>query len=179
MRIALAMMLVAAVAGCSKPASVDEENASVEQVSKAIAGSGADNRFTPGRWESKAELTALSGEGVPAGALQQAQGALAKTGTVATCLTPEKASKPGSDFFAPEASDCTYRHFKMANGVLDALLVCGPGGQTTSELKGTFDPHQYSLNVINKMAVGGRNMTMSMKVDSRHTGECRGDEKAT
>lgn len=177
MRLALAMAMALAATACSKPANVDEKNASVEQVGKAIANSGANNQFTPGRWESKAELIGLSGDGIPSGALQQAQATLARTGAVATCLTPEQAARPGTDFFAPEASDCTYHHFKMENGVLDALLVCGPGGKTTSEMKGSFSPRQYNIALTNKMNIGGRNMTMNMKVESKHAGNCRGDEK--
>ena len=172
-----AAMMALAVLGCSKPGKVDEKNASVEQVGKAIADAGASAHFTPGRWETRVDLKAIEGQNIPPAALQTAKSALARAGVVATCLTPEQAAKPGDGFFNQDTRNCTYKHFRMADGKLDALLACGANGEESAAMKGTFDPTHYNIALTNKTAVGGRSMTMTMDVESRHAGQCRGDEK--
>ncbi|HEX2624938.1 MAG TPA: DUF3617 domain-containing protein [Sphingomicrobium sp.] len=172
-----ALMAGLAIAGCSKSDTVDEKDASVEQVSKAIADAGASARFTPGRWETRVDLKNVEGQGLPPGALESARAAISRAGVVATCLTPEQAAKPGAGFFNQDTRNCTYKRFKMADGKLDALLTCGANGEESAEMVGTFDPTHYQIALTNKTGIGGRSMTMTMNVDSRHAGQCRGDEK--
>src|SRR5689334_14438774 len=55
-RMTLAVLGLVMAAGCSKPATIDKKDASVEEVGKAIADSGAATHFQPGRWETRVDL---------------------------------------------------------------------------------------------------------------------------
>lgn len=174
---AVSIMALATLAGCSKPARVDERNATPEEVGKAIADASGDIHLAPGRWETTADLKALDGPGVLPAALGIARDSLAKKGPVATCLTPEQAARPGATFFNKDARNCTYHHFKMENGEIDALLTCGDKGQESAEFKGRYGPRRYTIDMTTRSVIEGRPMTMTMSLYSKNTGQCRGDEQ--
>ena len=174
---AVTMLALAVLAGCSKPGKIDEKNATPEQVGKAIADASADIHLAPGRWETTADLKSIEGPGIPPAALSIARQSLANKGAVATCLTPEEAARPGASFFNKDAGNCTYHHFKMENGEIDALLTCGAKGTETAAFKGRYEPRHYAIDMTTKSNIGGRSMTIAMSLDSKNTGQCRGDEQ--
>lgn len=178
-RIAVLLLSAAALAGCGDKASVDERNASVGEVAEAVAKANPDMKFKPGRWESTLEFVSVEAPGMPPEVARAMQGAAGRQRGAATCLTPEQAARPNADFFNKEAGDCTYEHFTMGDGKLDAKMVCGKGGEgsATVEMKGDYGPEHYSMAMATRAEGGAQGaMTMRMKVDSRHAGACRGDE---
>ena len=175
------MMIAAtlALAGCDQ-GKVDEKNATPAEVASAVAKADAI-KFTPGRWESTVTVASMEMPGMPPEARSGMQGALGKQSSYATCLTKQAAEKPAADFFAKDAKDCTYDHFTMGGGKIDAAMRCSKDGASRNEIAmsmaGTYDPTHYDMAMETRIEAGVAGpMTMKMKVASAHVGACRGDE---
>ena len=166
---------VLALAACHKPA-VDERNASVADVAKAVRQAQAsDMKFTPGRWESSFKIESMEAPGMPAAAAKAVAGHVTR---YATCLTKDKAAQPGSDFFARDSKNCTYDHFTMGGGAIDAKMHCGnAGGDAVVTMKGDYTPTHYALKMetVTNAARQGP-ITMRMAIDANHAGVCTGKE---
>ena len=178
--IAAAML---ALPGCNK-GTVDEKNASVEQVAKAIAGASSETRFTPGRWETSVTVTGIDAPNLPPHALAGAQAAMGKAHLVATCLSPEDAAHPEKNFFNRDVKTCRYDHFTMGGGKIDAALTCGgpaaglaSAPQSSVKMAGTYDPTHYNMTMATRAEQGpGGAMTINMAMTSHLAGACRGNE---
>ena len=170
---------VLALPGCSKN-SVDEKNASVEQVAKAVAGASAATRFNPGRWETSVTVTGIDAPNLPPQAMAGVKTAMTKAHVIATCLTPEKAAHPETNFFNRDVKNCRYDHFTMGDGKIDAALTCGAPGsapQSSVKMAGTYDATHYRMTMATRAEQGPAGaMTINMAMDAHLAGSCRGDE---
>lgn len=166
------------LAGCGQSHEVDAKNKSVAEVAKQVGDSGF--KFTPGQWDTTIQIESLDlGRELPPEAAAAMKGMTGKARTVSACLTPEQASKPGPEFFGEQQKGCTYDHFTMADGKLDAKLVCQPpegaSGAITMTMAGTFTATGYDLAVAsNGGGMGGAPVSMKMKVNGKRVGECKG-----
>jgi len=172
---ALAICALAS-AGCKREPEVHAKNESVESVSEK-GSAVAQASLRPGRWESTMKLDKLDIAGLP----PQAKDAMAKqmgTTSFSHCLTPEQAARPNADFFQKGASGCTYDHFTMAGGAIDAEMNCKPGsGPTHLKMQGSYGPENYNLSVNSKAEMqAGMAMDMALTITSRRVGECTGKE---
>jgi len=171
--------LIAALGACDR-ATVDERNASAEDVAKAVNAARADMKFEPGRWESNVTFVSMEAPGMPPEVSQAMQGSLGKEHSYATCLSKAEAEKPAADFFAKDAKDCTYDHFKLGGGKIDAKMRCGADGRSVvMTMNGAYDSDSYDMMMETAVDGGGTPVTMKMKVASNRVGDCRGDENAT
>ncbi len=173
--------LIGALAACDSGPTVEEKNASVADVAEAVADARSELKFMPGRWESNVTLLSMEAPGMPAGVAEAMKGTLGKAQRSATCLTKEQAEKPAADFFAKDAKDCTYDHFTMGGGKIDAKMKCGRDGHAIAmAMTGAYDSDSYDMTMNTTVNSGGAGpMTMKMKVASSHAGACRGNEDAT
>lgn len=175
------VIIIAAVllASCQKD-SVNEKNASVAEVAKAVASAGAATRFTPGRWETSITVTGIDAPNMPPQAAAGIKQAMAKAHLVATCLTPEQAAHPEANLFNRDVKNCRYDHFSMGDGKIDAALTCsapGGAGQSSVKMAGTFDPTHYAMTMATSAMSGPAGaMTINMAMNAKHAGACRGDE---
>lgn len=170
-----------ASAGCQREPEVHAKNESVESVSEK-ASAVAQVSLRPGRWESTMKLDKLEIAGLP----PQARDAMAKqmgakqmgATSFSHCLTPEQAARPNADFFQKGASGCTYDHFTMAGGAIDAEMSCKPGsGPTHMKMQGGYGPENYNLSVSSRAEMQqGMTMDMVLTITSRRVGECTGKE---
>ncbi|MDQ3143982.1 MAG: DUF3617 domain-containing protein, partial [Pseudomonadota bacterium] len=156
----------------------DKNNAKAPDVPRAAAASGV--KFSPGRWESKVNFVSMDAPGMPAGVAQAMQGALGEEQRFATCLTPAQADKPAADFFAQDAKGCTYDHFNMGGGKIDAEMKCVRDGRTVAmAMNGAYDRDSYDMAMDTRIDSGGAGpVTMKMRIASSRVGECRGDEQS-
>lgn len=171
----IALTVGLALGACGKPA-VDERNASVADVAKAVSKAQAgEMRFQPGRWESSFKIESMEAPGMPAEAAKAVAG---NTSHYATCLTQEKAAKPAADFFAKDARNCTYEHFTMGGGTIDAKMNCGAdGGEAVVTMKGSYNPTHYEMKMESVTRVERQGpMTMRMAIEANHAGLCKGNE---
>lgn len=181
MRLSFALPLVAALAltACNQGGSVSAENESAESVAKKVAASNI--KPLPGRWESTVKLEKMDMEGMP----PQAKEAMAKQmgagHKFSSCLTPEQVNQPDGGFFAGGGEGCTYKHFKMAGGRIDAEMTCGQDSyKQTMAMAGTYSESAYDIKVDSQGEVQpGKGMKMALAVSSRRTGDCDGKEDIT
>jgi hypothetical protein len=183
--IALALPLLAPMfilAACHSQPSVSAANASMSEVQAKVAAASGDSQLvSPGRWEGTTTVHAMTIPGLsPA---QQAELA-ARQGTArktVSCVTPEQIKANKAFMAGDDMKDCKYDHFTMSGGKIDAVMSCNRGGMTmTATLNGQYSPDTYHLDMTSKaQAPAGSpmgNMTMSVSVDAKRVGDCKGDE---
>jgi hypothetical protein len=176
------------LSACNKP-DVEAKNESVGSVAKKVEASGF--KINPGHWDTTMKFVKMDVPGAPPEAQAMMGKMLGKDRTFGSCLTPEEAAKPGGKFFGQDNKSCTYDHFTMGDGKIDAKLTChgGPGGadgkgQQTIVMNGTYDPDSYAMNMKMDMtgagmpgAGGGEGrMTMEMAMSAKRAGACTGKE---
>ena len=171
-------LIAVVLLGACQQSSVDERNASVEEVAKAVVGSDAA-KFTPGRWETRVRVLGIDAPGLPPEAAAGVQQAVARAQVVATCLTPAQAANPEANFFNRDVKNCRYDRFTMAGGKIDAVMKCSAGDTTqTMTMAGDYSPDAYAMRMeMAHSGNGGRpGMTMAMRVNAKRIGECTGKE---
>ena len=171
-----AMILAVLALGACNRSDVVAKNESAESVAKKVAE--ADIRLEPGRWESVMKIDKMEIANLPASAkaaMEQQQGT---THTFTTCLTPEEAAKPSASFFQKGASGCTYDHFTMAGGRIDAEMTCKQGtGPTHMTMKGEYGGDHYAMAIKSQGEMQpGMAMNVAMTINSRRLGDCTGNE---
>jgi len=175
----LALPLLA-LAACDSSPDVNAKNAKPSEVAaqmKAAAGTGSFVRA--GQWEQTVTLLNIEAPNMPPEAKQYMQKAMAKAQVHNVCLSKEQAEKPRENFFAGADKNCTYEHFNWGDGKIDLKLICKhEQATTTMAMNGTYSPDNYVLNMTSTNASAGAvgDMTMTMKVDAKRTGDC--DPKA-
>lgn len=132
----------------------------------------------PGHWDVKLEMTDFDVPGMPDGMKKAIGQQFSQAGAMATCLTPEEAARNDGKFFEPKNSkDCKSQSFAMADGRLDAKLVCTRGSNTqTVNMRGTYGAEAYDLVLDSQGQMNGQPMKMTMHVSGKRSGECTGKE---
>ena len=176
MRSKLMILAISALAlgACSK-GGVEAKNESAESVAKKVAAS--DVKPNPGRWQTTMKLEKMEMPGMTPQMQEQLKRASAMSKDIVTCLTPEQVNRPNAGFFGAQESGCTYQHFTMAGGNIDAEMTCNRGAmQMHMTMQGTYSPDSYNIRVTNQGDMGGRPMSTTMAMEARRVGECNGTE---
>lgn len=181
MKLALFAVASTALLGACQGGKVEEKNASVAEVANAVAASGTDLKFNPGRWESTVRVIEVAMPGMPAGMAEQMKAGMGKERKIATCLTKEQAAKPSADFFNRDSKQCTYDHFTLGGGKIDSKMTCAAAGgaRATVKMAGTYSPDRYAMDMTSDIPGPNGRMTMRMTVAAVHVGACHGDEADT
>ncbi len=178
MRPILLMPLIAglALAACDSKPSIDAKNESPQAVASQMAASGMMPR--PGRWQADLKFVSMDMPGMPPAAREAMSKSMDTTKSTFTCLTAEKAAKIDGNFFQKAAPGCTYEHYTMADGKIDALMTCLPGhGPTRMAMTGTYGNDVYNISIKGSSELAkGMPMNIEMAVTSRRVGECDGTE---
>jgi hypothetical protein len=183
---ALPLLAATALAACHQPQSTEQSAAKTGEVSLTNASpsevvkqakAASPAHFSPGQWETAVEITALELPGVPPQIRDQMKKAMMTTTKVAkTCMTREQAEKPEAGVLTGKNDDrCTYKNYKMANGRIDATLVCTgqQGMQMTQTISGTFTETSFALDSSMDATGGpGGGMKMQAKTSGKRIGEC-------
>lgn len=169
------------LSACNKGPKVELQNATGNQVAKAVKQSGvitADTMIEPGLWQSSVVIREMEIPGMPAQFADKMKQSMAEHRKQSNthCLTAADVRKPKEDFFAGEDKSCRYDHFTMGAGKIDIAMVCREEGTTqTTIMKGTYTPTSYAMDMSSSGSGGGQDgMTMKMHVDSSRVGECSG-----
>ena len=175
-RAILLLSLAIPLAACGGP-TVDEENASVEEVAERVrAASDDEGLLRAGQWSTTVSIEEMDMPGIPPEAAEQMKRMVAQSHTAESCLTPEEARRPKGDFFGGN-ENCRYDHFRMGGGKIDAAMRCEQGGSAQlMQMAGTYSPESYQMRMkaTTQGGPGGEAMTMRMKVEAKRVGECAG-----
>jgi hypothetical protein len=176
-----ALMIAATLAlgACSREPSIDEKDASPEEIAQKMRESGRDQSFIrAGLWRSKVTIEQFDMPGMPPEMAERMKAMMAQNQEhdFETCLTPEDVKRPKEDFFAGKNNQCRYEHFKMSGGKIDAAMNCAKDGLTHSmRMAGTYSPESYQMQTAMKASSGKGEegaMSMTMRIEANRVGEC-------
>jgi hypothetical protein len=177
-RIVLPAAALCALAACNQGPSVSEKNAKPSEVANAVAAAGGSEvLMRPGKWETtmKMDMSGMPGmANLPPEAAKQMQAAMNRTVTTSSCLTPDQVKKPGPEVFAGADKRCTYDHFTMSGGKIDAKMTCKERGtSSTMTMTGTFSADHYTAqNSVEVAGPDGKGMVTKATLDARRVGDC-------
>lgn len=172
---------VALLGGCGQQKTVDVKNASPGEVAAKVDAAGV--HFTPGAWETTVAIKDFSVEGMPPEMAAAMKQAMAKGGAVGSqkhrsCLTPEKAAKPDSNFFGKNSKNCQYKNFSMGGGKIAGVMTCsGKDGSETVTMDGTYAADSYTMDMSMAGDEHGKTMTTHLVATAHHVGDCRPDDR--
>jgi len=138
----------------------------------------SDSMVEPGLWQSKATVLEMNIPGMPPQYAAKMKQTMAEHRNEATkhCITAADVKKPKEDFFGADKS-CRYDHFTMGGGNIDIQMVCREENMTqTTNMKGSYTPTTYSLDMSSNGSGPQQGMTMKMHVDAQRVGECTGKD---
>lgn len=173
-RFAVLLPALCAAAACHHAPSVSADNASANEVAAKVAASGASGpSLSPGQYAMTYAVTKVDMPNMPAAA-QGMMDQMKKGVTSSICVTPEQAAKPAASMFAGQgAQNCTYDHFSMSAGAMDATTTCHVGPTTaTSTMKGQFAADHFHIDVTSDAKGAMGNVTTSATIDAKRTGDC-------
>ena len=185
---ALAPLAVLALAACGgktdggSTAAVSVTNASQQEVAeKVAAAAGGENAMMvePGRWEGVVKIEEMDIPGLPPQARDQMKAQMGRENSFVSCVTEEDV-KAKRAFFTGDARDksCTYDHFAMAGGKIDAAMKCDRGGDGAMlmTMNGRYAPQSYSMAITSQGQGEGpmAKMSMKMSVSAKRVGACKG-----
>lgn len=172
----VAVAALAMLGGCKKD-EVSVKDKSVEEVAKTVPASA---KPLPGLYDTKMELVDVSMPGM--GPQMQEQMKQAMTRTMRSnqfCLTAEEAAKGYEERVKQLAAkpDCKFDHYDLADGKLDAKLVCTTDKGMTSamSMQGMVSPEGSDLTMKSESSgaqMPGGGMNMTMHVVSKRVGDC-------
>lgn len=167
-------------AACHREAAVHADNASVAEVQAKVGAAtrgGSQTFLKPGQWRASLAIDEMSMPDMPREVADRVKSVSAQVHDIDSCLTPEEARHPNSQFWGDHAENCRYEHFDMAGGRIDMTLVCpgnGGGERATSRmhLTGTYGPDDYHIAMDNQVETGVANaMRMKMHIDAKRVAD--------
>ena len=179
MRTVLVLLTPLAVAACNTAPTVTATNATGSEVAAKVAAAQGSAQFvSPGRWEGTMTVSDMTIPGMPPGVAERMHGAMMKPHSFASCLTPEEAAKPRGNFFGNGDKSCTYEHFTMGGGKIDAAMTCAASGtKRAMTMTGSYAPDSYTMAMTSTgSGPGPAGMSMKMALTAKRTGPCTGKE---
>jgi len=179
---ALLLACVAPLAACDRSPKVNEKNATIAEVAKAVGESGvaSDNFMRAGSWKVTSTVEEMSYPGMPAQAQAEMNRMAGHETSFQYCLSPEEAKRPRGKFFSgKDEGNCRYDHFTMGGGKIDAVMRCGVSGTQgmTMTMNGEYAADHYTTHVAMQVSGGrGGGMTVKAHSEARRIGECTGKE---
>jgi hypothetical protein len=183
----LTIGLGVALAGCNKGPSTEDsarqtgdirlENATAEEVLKQAAAAQSKNKIQPGEWENTVQLVASEMPGAPE-VLRKRMEAETKKPPEAKKECRKVDDVKAIDFtkLAPAAQGCTFPKYVVADGRIDANMVCkGPFGPVRMTINGSQTPTSYDITMTQQQALPGQNAesTMTIRATGKRLGDCK------
>jgi hypothetical protein len=162
---------------------VTATNASASEVAaKVAAANGSGSMISPGRWEGTLTMHDMklpNMDRLPPAARQQMMSRMAAGKPFVSCVTEEQIKAKHGLFTGQENAErnCRYDHFTMAGGKIDSAMSCDmPSARMAMTMTGTYSPDSYHMDAATTTSGSGAEggMSMSMTIDSKRVGACRG-----
>ena len=172
----LPLAVMAILAACDSSPKVTANNATAQEVQQKVAAAGGVEMISPGRWEGVMHIAEMSMPGLPPEAqahMAQARG----DQKIISCVTPEDVKQSKASMFGGMSKECKYDHFALGGGKVDGTATSDTGGgKMKTTVSGTFASDTYHL-AMHSEATGAKamdGMTMTMSIDAKRVGACRG-----
>ena len=122
-----------------------------------------------GQYETTMEMDMSGIPGMPKGMGMQKH-------TFSHCVTAEEIEKGdvtkgrGRD---GKPNNCEIKDFKMSGNTASYTMLCKGGPDMTGDVKMTFVPNGYDMDMKMAMNQGGQVMNMNQRMQSRRVGDCK------
>ena len=177
-----ALALPLAACGSGGP-TVTATNASTSEVEAKVAAANAGGEMiSPGRWEGTLAMHDVkmpNMDKLPPAMREQMTNRMADGRPFVSCVTEQQIRAKHGLFTGQESANknCRYDHFTMAGGKIDAAMSCDmPNAKMAMTMTGSYAPDSYHMDAATttsaSTAAGG--MSMSMTIDGKRVGACRG-----
>ena len=187
MRLVLTAIVILPLAafGQSGTPTVKATNATPAEVqAKVAAATGDATLVKPGRWEGTMTMHDMEMNGLPPAVQKEMAARMSEPHPFTSCVTPEDVKAKRGFFTGAKDSHCTYDHFTMAGGKIDAAMVCKEAIATMKgSMTGSYTPDSYHFDMQSTTEAAGAGaqgpvgaQKMTVTIDAKRTGECRGDE---
>jgi hypothetical protein len=182
MRLLTTVLLILPLDACgsSGTPTVKATNASVAEVQAKVKAANGDRMVVkPGRWEGSMTMHDMQMSGLPPAVQQQMAARMSEPHPFTTCVTPEDVKANRGFFTGAQDNHCTYDHFTLAGGKIDAAMECKePVGTMKAVMAGSFTPESYHFDMHSTVEAAGPAgaQKMTITIDAKRTGACRGDE---
>ena len=173
------MLSVIALAACDSGANVTATNASVADVAANVEAAGSDETLLrPGKWMLRGQIDDVQAPGMPAEVAAQIKQAGVEMDGAGRCVSEAEVRKPAPEFFTGNKG-CTYDHFTMGGGKVDARLRCSSGGNTqVTAMTGIYGPELYRMAMTTTMespagsTSGMEGVVLKLTVEGKRVGAC-------
>lgn len=170
---------VLALSACDSGKGVSAKNESAEAVQEKVADAVASGQFMkPGNWAGTVKIVDMAMPGMekmPPEMQEKMKASLAKGHSFENCLTEEDVRDPKEKMAENQGGKCTYDHFTMAKGVIDAKMTCSGGaGPQVMTMKGSYTGDSYDMQMETAgSGEGPAGMSMKMSMSAKRTGACK------
>lgn len=153
-------------------------NATAGEVQEQVAaatGSGA--LFRPGHWEGTVKILDMAMPGMeklPPAMREQMKARMSSGSSFQNCLTPQEAADARKTLAEHQEGECTYDHFTMAGGTIDAAMSCKGGGVLRRmTMTGTYSQTGYHIvSQTSGTGEGPAGVSMKVEMNAQRTGDC-------
>lgn len=182
-RLSLLAALALPLAACGSGGStVTATNASAAEVeAKVVAANDGGAMISPGRWEGSMTMHDIqmpNMDKLPPAARERMIARMGAGRRFVNCVTEEEIKARHGVFTGNEANrNCRYDHFTMAGGKINSAMSCDmPPAKMAMKMSGTYSPDSYHMDAASTTtgAAAGGGMSMSMTIDAKRVGGCRG-----
>lgn len=182
-RVSLLAALVLPLAACgSGGPTVTATNASAAEVeAKVAAANGGGEMISPGRWEgvmTMHDIQMPNMDKLPPAMRDKMMARMAAGKPFISCVTEEEIKAKHGLFTGNDANkSCRYDHFTMAGGKIDSAMSCDtPTAKMAMKMTGTYSSDSYHMDAATTTTgpSAAGSMSMSMTIDSKRVGACRG-----
>lgn len=168
-----ALAAAALLCGCSDAGSSDADGdgkVSIDEAAKVAKAQGM--KPEPGLYKTTVTMTKLDIPGMPPEMADHGAGLVR---TLEDCLTAEEVDK-GFEAMIKQGQDgkCAYENFALADGKLDAVLVCNAEGRAIrTSMSGTTTSTGADLTATTALEFDGAGKgTMTATIKHERIGEC-------
>lgn len=173
------MPLAACSAGGPTVAVTNASSAEVQ--AKVAAATGGADMMSPGRWEGMMTMHDMKMPKLPPDQQAKLAGKMGSAQPFVVCVTAEDVKAKRAFFTGNKDDDknCTYEKFTMGGGKIDAAMTCkNDDGAMKATMTGSFSADRYHMDMASTTDSSSpySAMSMTMTVDGKRTGACRGTE---
>lgn len=191
MRLMGALVAVAMLCACGS-ANAPHDAGAAKGTNDSTAGQaagtpGADQtttaQFDAGEWQGTVQITDLDfpdASGLPPELAERFKQVMGGSRPFKSCLTPEQARADPRGFLTKTNGNCTYQHFRMADGTIDAAMMCKKDDREQNvTMKGSYSRASYDIALDSTTDAGEMGkMTAKIKLSAHRTGACAPDDAA-
>lgn len=161
---------------------VSLKNATIAEVGSQVEAANTGGALLDaGQWQGTVKILDValpSVANVPPALVKQMKEKFAAGHSFSSCLTPDEAKRNSGRFLANNSGDCTYDHFTMANGRIDAALTCqAQGREQAMTMTGSYTRTSYDIEMASQAKTPEGGMSMKMAMTAHRTGACAPGDK--